>query len=527
MVFLSLKLLTQLALISTALSADVNYVFNIVNGNIAPDGFNRQGVLVNGIFPGTLIEATPDDTLHITVNNQLTNPNMRRSTSIHWHGLFQGRTASEDGPAMVTQCPIAPGNSYTYDIPLRGQSGTHWYHSHLSSQYVDGVRGVIVVRDPNDPHLSLYDEDNANTVITLGDWYHGFAPAVAAPFLEGGEHEPVPDSGTINGRGRYIGGPSVQRARVNVVQGKRYRFRVVNLSAYAGFTFSVEGHSLTVIEIDGINHVAKVVDGFDIFVGQRYSVVLNANQPVNNYWIRAPIELQHDSDNDNFDPENVYAVLHYEGAPDAEPTTRADRDPDNVLKEHELAPLENPGAPGGNAPADHVIDLQYSRSTNGGTKWMFNGIQYLSPTVPTLLKIINGATVDADFTIPEHTIVLAHNEIVEIHLHGSANGHVHPFHLHGHAFDIIQGRDGPPNYVNPPRRDVFGIKGGTGIIRFKADNPGPWFLHCHIDWHLEAGLAVVFAEAPAEQRAGPNAQIIKQEWLDLCPIYDALPPELQ
>jgi iron transport multicopper oxidase len=58
---------------------------------------------------------------------------------------------------------------------------------------------------------------------------------------------------------------------------------------------------------------------------------------------------------------------------------------------------------------------------------MFNGIQYLSPTVPTLLKIINGATVDADFTIPEHTIVLAHNEIVEIHLHGSANGHVHPF----------------------------------------------------------------------------------------------------
>jgi iron transport multicopper oxidase len=77
MVFLSLKLLTQLALISTALSADVNYVFNIVNGNIAPDGFNRQGVLVNGIFPGTLIEATPDDTLHITVNNQLTNPNMR------------------------------------------------------------------------------------------------------------------------------------------------------------------------------------------------------------------------------------------------------------------------------------------------------------------------------------------------------------------------------------------------------------------------------------------------------------------
>ncbi|KAF6756493.1 Cupredoxin [Ephemerocybe angulata] len=240
----SFKLLAQFAVFSAVLAADVNYVFNIANGNIAPDGFTRPAVLVNGVFPGTLIEATPADTLHITVNNQLTNPLMRRSTSVHWHGLFQGRTASEDGPAMVTQCPIAPGHSYTYDIPLRGQAGTHWYHSHLSSQYVDGLRGVIVVRDPNDPHLSLYDEDNANTVITLGDWYHNPAPGIQEIYMAG-NNEPVPDSGTINGRGRYIGGPTVQRTRVNVVQGKKYRLRVVNISAYSGFTFSIEGHSLT------------------------------------------------------------------------------------------------------------------------------------------------------------------------------------------------------------------------------------------------------------------------------------------
>jgi iron transport multicopper oxidase len=73
----SFKLLAQLALFSTAFAADVNYVFDIVNANIAPDGFSRPAVLVNGAFPGTLIEATPEDTLHITVNNQLTNPLMR------------------------------------------------------------------------------------------------------------------------------------------------------------------------------------------------------------------------------------------------------------------------------------------------------------------------------------------------------------------------------------------------------------------------------------------------------------------
>jgi iron transport multicopper oxidase len=73
---LSLSSLLSLCF-SLARAANVNYNFNIVNANIAPDGFSRAGVLVNGAFPGTLVQAQKTDTLHITVNNQLTNPNMR------------------------------------------------------------------------------------------------------------------------------------------------------------------------------------------------------------------------------------------------------------------------------------------------------------------------------------------------------------------------------------------------------------------------------------------------------------------
>jgi hypothetical protein len=55
--------------------------------------------------------------------------------------------------------------------------------------------------------------------------------------------------------------------------------------------------------------------------------------------------------------------------------------------------------------------------------------------------------------------------------------------------------------------------------------------HCclteNLDWHLEAGLAMVFAEAPTDQRAGPSSEIIKPTWLDLCPIYAALPADQQ
>lgn len=115
----------------------------------------------------------------------------------------------------------------------------------------------------------------------------------------------------------------------------------------------------------------------------------------------------------------------------------------------------------------------------------------------------NGFTTESQFTTAEHTFVLNHNEVVELVIHGSANGALtitlkllgkivltlfvfvtacrpcpvseiailfsprlifecttSPFHLHGHAFSIIQGRDGPPNYVNPPRRGMCDVSSG-------------------------------------------------------------------
>jgi len=67
----------------STLAADINYQFNIVNADIATDGFTRNAILVNSEFPGTLIQANKNDVLHINVSVQLDNPKMRRSTSIH------------------------------------------------------------------------------------------------------------------------------------------------------------------------------------------------------------------------------------------------------------------------------------------------------------------------------------------------------------------------------------------------------------------------------------------------------------
>jgi len=187
-------------------------------------------------------------------------------------------------------------------------------------------------------------------------------------------------------------------------------------------------------------------------------------------------------------------------------------------------PLSTP-APGGDVPADQQFNLTFNAAGPG--IWEINGIVYTPPELPTLLKIINGATFSDDFNISEHTFILEPNNIIELNIHGADHGITHPFHLHGHAFDIVQSASGPVNFVNPPRRDVIATNNGGVTIRFRADNPGPWFLHCHIDWHLEAGLAVVFAEDPVQQREGPQAEIITPQWLNLCPAYYDQPVELQ
>ncbi|QRW22339.1 Multicopper oxidase [Rhizoctonia solani] len=515
---------------SPVLGAFVDYNFVIGNVQAAPDGFRRSVVAVNGQIPGTLITANKGDTLRINVTNQLTDSSMRRSTTIHWHGLFQSGTAGEDGPAFVTQCPISQFNSYTYEIPLHDQTGTFWYHSHLSSQYVDGLRGALVVYDPNDPHKALYDVDDEATVITLDDWYHTPAPTLQEQFFSTNNtalNAPVPDSALINGKGRYVGGPEVERAVLKVQSGKRYRFRVINTSAIGSYTFAIEGHTMTIIEADGIAHEPLVVDSFDIYAGQRYSFILEANQTVANYWVSAPMTVAAAGTNANLDATNVYAVLRYEGAPEAEPTTEQTTAMGNApLVEENLHALINPGAPGGSDPADVVVNLAIGRSTiDGSVAFTFNGVQYKPPTLPTLLQILsNNATVDADFGTDEHTLTLPFNKTIELVITGGAN---HPIHLHGHVFDVVQSLGGSINYVNPPRRDVVRVSNTGVILRFRTDNPGPWFVHCHIDWHLEAGLAVVFAEAPSEIRAGTQKVTTSSSWDQLCPKYQALSADLQ
>lgn len=191
------------------------------------------------------------------------------------------------------------------------------------------------------------------------------------------------------------------------------------------FTFSIDNHNLTVIEADGELTQPLLVDSLPILAGQRYSVVLVANQPVDNYWIRA---LPNTFGLNNFDNNQNSAILRYNGAPVAEPTTNTTST--NLLSESNLHAFINPGAPGIPEYGKADINMHLVVNTNAGV-YSVNGTTYIPPTVPVLLQILSGARHATDLLPTGSVYVLGANKVVELTMPAvSAAGPVSFPHVH-------------------------------------------------------------------------------------------------
>lgn len=104
-----------LSLVASAHAATVTYNFKIGWVTANPDGaFERPVMAINGQWPIPHITANVGDHVTVIVENQLGN----RSTGLHFHGLYQHGTPEMDGPVGVTQCPVAPGTTFTYDFDV-------------------------------------------------------------------------------------------------------------------------------------------------------------------------------------------------------------------------------------------------------------------------------------------------------------------------------------------------------------------------------------------------------------------------
>ena len=303
-----------------------SYDFTIQRGTIAPDGYQKDVMLINGQFPGPTIEANWGDTIQVNVHNEITGP--EEGTALHWHGILQTGSPWEDGVPAVQQCPIPPGKSLQYSFKA-DLYGTSWYHSHYSAQYAGGLFGPMIIYGPKNAD---YDIDLGPVMLT--DYYHpqyydlvedvmGTNPALSTP---------KSDNNLINGKMDFNcslvtdGTPCKDNAglsRFQFTPGKKHRLRLINAGAEGLQKFSIDNHTLTVMANDFVPIQPYQTDIVTIGVGQRTDVIVEANGNVNeSYWMRSTISTCSFSNQ-----PDALAIVSYPKAPqNTKPTSTAQTD---------------------------------------------------------------------------------------------------------------------------------------------------------------------------------------------------------
>ncbi|CAG8598139.1 14040_t:CDS:2, partial [Acaulospora colombiana] len=384
-------------------------IFNldIKKVQLAPDGFIRDVLTVNGTLPGPTIRITKVMDSSSEAQIGMTAFRGRRNVAyLHTHvGII----------TSVSQIRV-------------GHIGSN--HSHFKTQYVDGILGAFIVDDPDDPYLHEYDED---IVIVLQDYYHTEASELLSYYLSPASqgNEPIPDNGLINGLGRFNcslaseGSKCVNNsplAKFTFESGKVYRLRIINSSAFSAFFFSIDQHELEVIEADGTYVKPAKVHRLSINVAQRYSVLVRANQIPSSYWMRS--EFHEDCfpvPADNL-TSTVRAIVTYKDYPEThEPITSDWKD--NLtqcvdLKPSLLRPLCQEKIPAPGKTFKFVITF-HNNSEGVNMAYINNSTYEITLDSPTLQEIFDGET---RFPKSQNAYFIKKEEAVDIYLITEGNG---------------------------------------------------------------------------------------------------------
>lgn len=516
------------------------YNLNVSEIELSPDGYLMEhGKVFNGSYPGPWLEACWGDWLEVTVTNNL----RYNGTSIHWHGLRQWGTPHHDGVNGITQCPIAPGDSFTYKFRAT-QYGSSWYHSHYSLQYGDGLLGPLTIYGPS---TANYDSEEAFKPIIMDDWNHR-SVFEDWPEMLASESAPNMTNILLNGIGQY--GPNLgaqpPKYELQFDEGKRHLLILINTAVDTTFVFAIDEHFLEVIEADFVPIKPYTTDKILVGIGQRYHVIVKAN-PVRaekngNYWMRtmpatkcskfdrAPDEkmgiVRYSKEGEKKDPtsnrfdfnfdcsDEPYDSLvpwrswHVGNPANVDPNNKANKNPKDTKKAFKFVVGMTPsqGFP-------YVPDTKINRWDMHLAPFRIN---FSDPTIlnhtqeawPNHLDVVTMDNMEEDQWI---WLLVTAPAVPEDGGQRVFFPAAHPMHLHGHDFALLKQSSTPwkneenttefncnGNGIkcdNPPRRDVVLLPAsGFIIIAFKADNPGPWLMHCHIAFHASSGLAMQIIE---------------------------------
>ncbi|KAH9620697.1 hypothetical protein KSS87_004080, partial [Heliosperma pusillum] len=503
-------------------------------------------VTVNGMYPGPTIYAREGDRVLINVTNHA-----QYNMSIHWHGLKQYRNGWADGPAYITQCPIKTGKSYLYAFNVTGQRGTLWWHAHIFWLRAT-VYGAIVIM-PKQGTPFPFPQPHLESNLILGEWWNTDVEALVKQGNALGLPPNMSDAHTINGKPGPLFPCSEKHTYVmEVEQGKTYLLRIINAALNDELFFGIANHTLTVVEIDAVYVKPFTTKSILIAPGQTTNVLVQANQPSGRYFMAtrafndAPVPV---------DNKTATSIFQYKGIPNnimpILPQLPLPNDTSFALSYNKkLRSLNTPQFPA-NVPlkVDRKLFITVGLGTNPCPTCVnqtrlaasLNNITFVMPQTallqahyfnisgvfrtdfpdkpPTPFNY-TGAPLTANLrTVVQGTRVskIKFNSTVELVLQDTnlLTVESHPFHLHGYNFFVVGtgvGNFDPSkdpakyNLVDPPERNTVGVPtGGWTAIRFRADNPGVWFMHCHLELHTGWGLKTAFV---VEDGPGPQYSVL-------------------
>lgn len=530
----------------------VHYDLTITDTIVNYSGKEKRGIAVNGQIPMPTLTFTEGDTAEIVVHNRL-----KESTSLHWHGLYIPN--KEDGVPYLTQMPIEPGATFTYRFPII-QSGTHWYHSHSGLQEQIGMYGsLILLKKSSDETFRKGIDDLPNVPVILSEWtdikpenvhrmlhnandwggikkgtVQSYSEAIKAGHFKtklGNEWKRMlaMDVSDVYYDKFLINGKNTSQLS-QFKKGDKVRLRISNGGASSYFWLKYAGGKMMVVANDGNDVEPVEVDRLIIGVSETYDVVITIPQDGLAYEFLATPEDRTKSASLFFGqgPKQLLSRMpklkYFEGMKMMNGMMNMDGSMDDMgmkmsLQQMDMNTVMYPEITGNKSKKKEMNDtkmgdmkMDHSNHSMKSDKIVtLNYAMLIAPQPTTLPKDapvrelyfeLSGNmnryvwSMDNKVMSEVDKILIKKGENVRIVLY---NGSMmrHPMHLHGHDFRVLNGQG---DYA--PLKNVLDIMPmETDTIEFNANLEGDWFFHCHILYHMMAGMNRVFSYE--DQAANP------------------------
>lgn len=272
----------------------------------------------------------------------------------------------------------------------------------------------------------------------------------------------------------------------------------------------VDSHTMTVIAMDLVPIVPYETTTLSIGMGQRYDIIIKADQSAGDFWMRA-VPQSACSENEN--ASNIKGIIRYDSTSTSDPTSSAYTYTDSCADEAmtNLVPYVSVDASEMTIEDDEAVKVGRANSV---FRWYMGGITFdVEWEAPMLSQIMSGNTT---YATGSHVVEIPNADEWVYFIIETTNAVPHPIHLHGHDFFVLAQGSGTYSsstttlqLTNPPRRDTAMLPAsGHLVIGFESDNPGAWLMHCHIGWHTSEGFALQLVERVSEIAALTDSDIL-------------------